>query len=458
MKKILSISALSFIVAMNYGQVFTFNYTGAFQTHVVPAGITYYQVDAWGAEGGSSRGNTDQVCCNWCTWDPAGHQGGNGGYAEGILAVTPGQTLRIYVGGMGGYGNLGGWNGGGVGQPVDNVCFNGGPGGEWTTSSGGGASDVRTGAFGLGNRVIVAAGGGGAEWAGGGQTAGEGGGVTGGANPGGDNPGASGGPGTQVAGGAGGTQNCNWLGMPSAGGFGFGGNTGTGHSGGGGGGYYGGGAGGCDGHGGGGSSYLGGVTAASTVPGVRQNNGLVTLTNFIPLPVEMMSFTSDCNDDYVTFRWSTSAEVNNSYFMLQRSSDAINWSDVTRVEGNGSSNVQHDYSYKSSTSDKGYYRLVQFDMNGFSKTYDPIYSSCIINKNFVQIYPNPSADYFVINSSKDMTSYEITNGQGQVMVSKTINIAANVKHTVDCSQFAPGVYSIRVHTPDGFDVQKIIIE
>lgn len=456
MKRITSITALFFIVAMNYSQVFTFNYTGSFQTHVVPAGVTYYQVDAWGAEGGSARGNTDIVNCNWCTWDPLGQQGGNGGYAEGILAVTPGQTLRIYVGGAGGMGNLGGFNGGGIGMPVNNIPW--AEGNEWTTSTGGGASDVRTGAFGLGNRVIVAAGGGGAEWAGGGQTAGEGGGLTGGNNPGGDSPAASGGPGTQVAGGAGGPQACNWLGMPSAGGFGFGGATGTGHSGGGGGGYYGGGAGGCDGHGGGGSSYIGGVTVGSTVPGVRVGNGLVTLTVFIPLPVELISFNSECSDKDITFKWSTASEINNSHFILQKSADAINWEDVTRIEGNGNSNIQIDYSYTYSKLDKSYYRLIQYDVNGISKTFDPIFSNCSFEKNFVDVYPNPSADYFVINSSKEILGFELTNGQGEVLVSKQTNIEPNSKHTIDCSQFTPGVYMLMVHTPDGFDVQKLIVK
>jgi len=117
--------------------------------------------------------------------------------------------------------------------------------------------------------MIVAGGGGGAEWAGGGAQAGQGGGLTGGPNGGGDNAGNSGGPGTQVAGGT-----------PSAfpAGFGFGGDGNAIHSGGGGGGYYGGGGGLVDGHGGGGSSYLGGVAAGTTTPGLRMGDGEIIIT------------------------------------------------------------------------------------------------------------------------------------------------------------------------------------
>ncbi|NCV80139.1 MAG: hypothetical protein EBW25_05080, partial [Actinobacteria bacterium] len=44
-----------------------------------------------------------------------GSVGGNGARITATIAVTPGQTLNVYVGGMGTCGNnSGGWNGGGT--------------------------------------------------------------------------------------------------------------------------------------------------------------------------------------------------------------------------------------------------------------------------------------------------------------------------------------------------------
>ncbi len=234
----------------------TFNYTGGMQSYTIPPGVTSIQIDAWGAEGGSAGNNSNPS------------MGGNGGYSSGILTVTPGQVLNIYVGGVGNSGNLGGFNGGGLGGTNAS-----------TTSTGGGASDVRVSPYTLTNRVIVAAGGGGAEWSGTGLQAGHGGGLTGGINGGGNDPSASGGPGTQTAGGAGGFDPCGGAFGPSfSGSFGIGGNSTTGHSGGGGGGWYGGGSGGCDGHGGGGSSYIGGVTSGTTTAGIKTGNGQIIIT------------------------------------------------------------------------------------------------------------------------------------------------------------------------------------
>lgn len=62
----------------------TFTTTG---TWTVPARVTSVQVKAWGAGGDSSQ------------W--AGATGGGGGYIQGYMAVTAGDTLAIYIGAAG---------------------------------------------------------------------------------------------------------------------------------------------------------------------------------------------------------------------------------------------------------------------------------------------------------------------------------------------------------------------
>lgn len=217
----------------------TFNYTGAVQDFVVPSGVTSIIVEAWGAQGG--RG--------WINGGIGSGLGGNGGYAKGTLAVTPGETLKLYIGGRGGSAaaySSGGWNGGGSSDDTDTDNDDSGGGG-------GGASDIRKGGTALSNRVIVAGGGGGGGCASG-------------------NGGAGGGlngiTGFGTTGGVAGTQSTG-----ASVGYGENVTTATAGSGGvtgaGGGGYYGG-YGGRSSYstgGGGGSAYIGGVTNASTIAG-----------------------------------------------------------------------------------------------------------------------------------------------------------------------------------------------
>jgi hypothetical protein len=225
-------------------QEVTFNFTGGQQSFVVPDNVVRIHIQALGAQGADTFGDV----------------GGLGGFAVGDLAVNPGQTLRIFVGGQGTA----------VTQAFGGGGFNGGGDANSTSlprGGGGGASDVRVGGVSLNDRVIVAGGGGGATD---GTSGGDGGGITGG-----DGSGLNQGfGGTQDSGGAG-------AGRCLGGVFGLGGDSPINSiCAGGGGGWYGGGAGS---GGGGGSSFIDDVENGSTTSGVRDGDGLIALM-FTPLP------------------------------------------------------------------------------------------------------------------------------------------------------------------------------
>ncbi|WP_268828184.1 MULTISPECIES: autotransporter domain-containing protein [Lysobacter] len=116
-----------------------FGFTGGEQTATVPAGVHSLTVYLSGAQGRAGRGGTGSG-----PGSPGGN-GGLGGRVRGTLAVTPGMALSIWVGGQGSQAV----NPGGLGDSVDG------------TGSGGGATDLRVGGNGVGNRVGIAGGGGG---------------------------------------------------------------------------------------------------------------------------------------------------------------------------------------------------------------------------------------------------------------------------------------------------------
>lgn len=121
-----------------------FNYTGAPQKVSLPAGT--YKIEAWGARGGGAAPNSTTL----------GDRGGAGSYTAGTIQLTQETELGVYVGGMGAIASPYRYTSGG---------FNGGGNGASTGYGGGGASDVRIGSE-LVGRIMVAAGGGGADNAG----------------------------------------------------------------------------------------------------------------------------------------------------------------------------------------------------------------------------------------------------------------------------------------------------
>ncbi len=90
-----------------------------------------------------------------------------------------------------------------------------------------------------------------------------------------------------------------------------------------------------------------------------------------PLPVEMMNFNGKYNysTGYVDLKWATSTEINNSHFIVQRSTEARNFTDISIVSGSGNSNSINHYSEtdKNPLLGVNYYRLKQIDYNGDSK-------------------------------------------------------------------------------------------
>lgn len=216
-----------------------FDYSGAYETLIVPTGATSMTVVVYGA------GNTVFVDGTTSCY------GGKGASVTASFAVTGGSTYYVYVGGQGGV-PAAGFNGGAIG------------GVSVSSSSGGsGATDIRTSIGDLSTRIIVAGGGGGSCVHGnlcivGGDSG---------------QLGSSGGSYASYSGGGGGSQSAGGsLGggcCSSAGSLGNGG-AGSSIGGGGGGGYYGGG-GSYNGGGGGGSSY--GPSGSVFVSGVWSGNG-----------------------------------------------------------------------------------------------------------------------------------------------------------------------------------------
>jgi hypothetical protein len=124
----------------------TFTYSPNYQTFSVPAGVNSVRVDLIGGSGATGQGSF------------GGGAGGSGGELTGDLAVTPGSTLYVFVGGAGqpdggmGFGDpyhshYDGGSGGNAGYSI----FGAGNGG-----GGGGASSIANG-----SGIVALAGGGG---------------------------------------------------------------------------------------------------------------------------------------------------------------------------------------------------------------------------------------------------------------------------------------------------------
>ncbi len=165
------------------------------------------------------------------------------------------------------------------------------------------------------------------------------------------------------------------------------------------------------------------------------------------LPVELVSFSAKKISNDVLLEWETASELNNSHFEVLRSSDALNWSKIGRVEGNGTKQGYSKYSFNDQSANRAkryYYKLKQIDFDGKfeyseikSVTYDNIVSSTEFG-----IYPNPARNTISINYNKDLNQdmeLRIVDVTGKII---SIQQEFNLSDKVDISHLQNGTYTI----------------
>lgn len=100
----------------------------------------------------------------------------------------------------------------------------------------------------------------------------------------------------------------------------------------------------------------------------------IKLTYQTALPITLMSFTAQKVENSNLLEWTTASELNNDYFLLERSTDGITWRTINKSSGAGNSNTLIDYSFSDYDFENtiNYYRLSQVDFNGVSETFNII--------------------------------------------------------------------------------------
>ena len=125
------------------------------------------------------------------------------------------------------------------------------------------------------------------------------------------------------------------------------------------------------------------------------------------LPVTLLSFTTDKVNKSIRLNWATANEINNDYFILEHSSDGINFEILLQIDGAGNSNSTLYYSVIDPKPYQGvnYYRLKQVDFNGTYKNSEIISAWYKGTMPSVELFPNPlkeSTFTFIVDESDDI--------------------------------------------------------
>ncbi len=189
----------------------------------------------------------------------------------------------------------------------------------------------------------------------------------------------------------------------------------------------------------------------------------------IGVPVELVSFNGDANEDGITLKWETATETNNKGFDIEKSSDNKNFKKIGYIEGNGTTTLKQSYTYTdasvSSGKGKFYYRLKQIDFDGTTKYSDVVevdYSLIPTEFTLSQNYPNPfnptTTIKFGIPKEVKVTIkvYDILGAEVATIVNGKL-VPGYYKYKWNASHFASGVYIYRIVAGSFVQTKKLML-
>lgn len=170
------------------------------------------------------------------------------------------------------------------------------------------------------------------------------------------------------------------------------------------------------------------------------------------LPVKLISFNTELENDLVKLTWQTASEENSDYFEIERSDDRNNWLEAGLVKGNGTSNSITNYLFYDHVSVSGdrpntlYYRLKQVDFDGKSSFSDIRVVNLVEEKNEWIVYPNPATNEITISTNTSINSKDVLMEVYDLQGKKVMSERRNLNSTkLDIKNLAAGMYFLMIN-------------
>lgn len=186
----------------------------------------------------------------------------------------------------------------------------------------------------------------------------------------------------------------------------------------------------------------------------------------ITLAVKLTDFKVSKDNSSALLKWTTSGELDNDRFEVERSTDGISFTKAGTVFGNGTTSEVKNYQFTDPLVGNAniiYYRLRIVDLDN-KATYSKIVAlrlNGLATLNNFTVYPNPftSNVKMQINSTREETiTVRINNAAGQQEINRSVKLQPgdNIVVIQDLDALKPGVHIVEIISEDGKIGQKIM--
>jgi hypothetical protein len=184
-----------------------------------------------------------------------------------------------------------------------------------------------------------------------------------------------------------------------------------------------------------------------------------------PLPIELLGFYATCDPKQVVLSWSTATESNNDHFVLERSTNGIDWTDISHIKGAGTSTSKKTYAYNDTSyiNNISYYRLSQVDLDNKKEMLKILSINCVPKNEEMKLYPNPATNELSVE-------FDLSQNYGEGLIRLMDNLGrVNLQQKVDLVK-GINIYRLPLHLSQGLysilfssehlilPVQKLIIK
>jgi Secretion system C-terminal sorting domain len=179
-----------------------------------------------------------------------------------------------------------------------------------------------------------------------------------------------------------------------------------------------------------------------------------------PLPVTLVFFkVGEVNEAGIELMWATASEKNFDYFVVETSNDGMEFNEIARVQGHGTTDVRHDYNYVVSNPvvGKSYFRLTSVDFDGYTEVFNVV-STVYETAKSMSVFPNPVVDSKVNINFNFVPSNDVTVSISDLTGMEVVRLQINGTENLLNLTLEPGTYLVKVSSAEYSGVNRVVVK
>ncbi|MFA6056822.1 MAG: T9SS type A sorting domain-containing protein [Taibaiella sp.] len=184
-------------------------------------------------------------------------------------------------------------------------------------------------------------------------------------------------------------------------------------------------------------------------------NGTISST---PLPLTLISFKGQAENNANVLNWVTANEENVASFELERGTNGSSFDKIATLSAKGNNTATNNhYTYKDvDASTTAYYRLKMIDRDDKANYSDIVVLRKGAIQSTINVYPNPAENTLFIEGLTNNSSYRITDALGREAIPTTAVHAEGALTSINISGLVQGIYFLQLTDDNGMETIRFV--